>query len=143
MARWWRSASSGCRSAGSAMLRVRDAAAWDPQGGASSGEVTMRPVRAIAVVVFAAALAITCCTAHSASDHPSPASRATHPIQPPAGWTDPALLDRQARLYAAVLREYVTSGCAGLGVDHQFPRSFVLDRAVAGAGGMGHGAPMG
>jgi hypothetical protein len=66
----------------------------------------MRPVRTIIAVVFAAAIAVTGCTA---------------PV------------DRQASIYPVVLRQYLTSGDHSFG-SHGFPRIFVLDRAMAGTG---------
>jgi hypothetical protein len=106
----------------------------------------MRPGRTTTAVMFAAAIAVTGCTAHSTAiaDRRSPASPATHSTgrsQPRAGWTDPTRVDQQTQIYAAVLRQYLTSGDAG--VDYRFPQIFVLDHAVAGAGAPGHGAPGG
>jgi hypothetical protein len=107
----------------------------------------MPPVRIITAFVFAAAVAVTGCTTHSSADHPSavsptaqpipvpPATDPTHTSQPASHPTDPTPVDRQAPIYAAVLRQYLTSGDNSFG-DHRFPRIFVLDRAVAG------GAPM-
>jgi hypothetical protein len=117
----------------------------------------MRPVRTTIAVMFAAAIAVTGCTARpvAVADHPSSAPPATHPThpthptdptdrsQPRAGGTDPARVDQQTQIYAAVLRQYLTSGDAGFGVDYRFPWIFVLDHAVAGAGAPGHGAPGG
>jgi hypothetical protein len=48
-------------------------------------------------------------------------------------------VDRQALIYTAVLRQYLTSGDAGYG-DTRFPHIFALDHTVAGAGGPGQGA---
>jgi hypothetical protein len=50
------------------------------------GEVAMRPVRIITAVIFAAAVAITGCTTHSATTDPSAA-----PAPQVAGPTDPAV----------------------------------------------------
>jgi hypothetical protein len=44
----------------------------------------MRPARIIAAVVFAAAIAVTGCAAHSTADHPSPAPAPLVVDQPPA-----------------------------------------------------------
>jgi hypothetical protein len=44
----------------------------------------MRPVRIITVFVFAAAVAVTGCTAHSAADHRAAAPAAAAPTAPPA-----------------------------------------------------------
>jgi hypothetical protein len=104
----------------------------------------MRPVRIITAFVFAAAAAVTGCAAHSSTDHPSAAPQTTQPIpappatdpthtQLPPDPTDPTPVDRQAPIYAAVLRQYLTSGDNSFG-DHRFPRIFVLDHAVAGGG---------
>src|SRR6266487_4932977 len=49
------------------------AAAVDPQRSCCLGEVAMRPVRTIATVLFAAAVAVTGCTAHSTTAHPAAA----------------------------------------------------------------------
>jgi hypothetical protein len=86
----------------------------------------MRPARIIAAVIFAAIIAVTGCTAPTNADQPSP---------PPTHRTDPTPLDRQAPIYAAVLRQYLTSGDAAIAADYRFPRIFVLDRAAAGVGG--------
>jgi hypothetical protein len=102
----------------------------------------MRPARIIATVLFVAATAVTGCTAHPSTDHPTAAPLATHPIptaQPPPHLTDPTPVDRQAPIYTAVLRQYLTSGHGHHGGDagygeHRFARIFVLDRAVAGTG---------
>jgi hypothetical protein len=51
----------------------------------------------------------------------------------------PTPVDRQALIYAAVLRRYLTSGDHSFG-DHRFPQVFVLDHTVAGTGAPGHGA---
>jgi hypothetical protein len=67
----------------------------------------MRPVRTIVAVLFAAAIAVTGCTAHTSTDQPTPAP-------------DPTPVDRQAPIYAAVLRQYLTSD-AGFG-GHRFPQ---------------------
>jgi len=58
----------------------------------------------------------------------------TEPGSSQATTTGPASAPthRQAAVYAAVLRQYLTSTDHSLG-DHRFPRIFVLDRAVAGA----------
>jgi hypothetical protein len=84
----------------------------------------------IAVVVFAAAIVIAGCGAHSTTDRPSP--RPPDPV-------DPARPERQAQIYAAVLRQYLTSGDAAVAAGHRFPQVFVLDHAVAGAGAPGPG----
>jgi hypothetical protein len=111
----------------------------------------MQPVRTIVAVLFAATIAITGCTARTSIDQPSPpppAPNPTHPPRPPTHRTDPTPLDRQAPIYAAVLRQYLTSGSGHDGGDAgfgglRFPRIFVIDRAVAGAGAHGQGAPGG
>jgi hypothetical protein len=86
----------------------------------------MRPVRTIIAVVFATAVALTGC-----SVQPAP--------RPPTRQTDSSPLDQQGPIYAAVLRQYLTSGDGHHGGDagfagFQFPRIFVLDRAAAGVG---------
>jgi hypothetical protein len=84
----------------------------------------MRPTRTLLAVVFIAAIAITGCGAHTNLDQPSPT---------------PNPLDQQAPIYAAVLRQYLTSGGGHHGGDagfggFRFPRVFVLDHAAAGVG---------
>jgi hypothetical protein len=91
----------------------------------------MRVVRTIVAVMVAAIIAVTGCTARTNGDQPSP---------PPTHRTDPTPLDRQGPIYAAVLRQYLTSGGGHYGGDagfggRRFPRIFVLDRAAAGVGG--------
>jgi hypothetical protein len=85
----------------------------------------MRPIRTLVTVVFIAVIAITGCSAHTNADQPSPT---------------PNPLDQQAPIYAAVLRQYLTSGGGHHGGDaryggFRFPRIFVLDHAAAGVGG--------
>jgi hypothetical protein len=89
----------------------------------------MRPIRTLVTVVFIAVIAITGCSAHTNADQPSPM---------------PNPLDQQAPIYAAVLRQYLTSGGGHDGGDAgyggvRFPRIFVIDHAVAGAGASGPG----
>jgi hypothetical protein len=113
----------------------------------------MRPVRTIVAVLFAAAIAITGCTVHTGADQPSPppsAPNPTHTPRQPTHRTDPTSIgrtpvdhtpvDQQAQIYAAVLRQYLTSGDAAIAADHRFPQIFVIDHAVPGAGASGHGA---
>jgi hypothetical protein len=59
--------------------------------------------------------------------------------KPPPNPGDPTPVDRQALIYAAVLRQYLTSGDHSFG-DHRFPQTFVLNHTVAGPGAPGHGA---
>jgi hypothetical protein len=135
-----------------AVTDLRHAEGLDPPGSCICREkVAMRPARIIAAVLFAAAIAITGCTAHTSVDQPSPpppAPNPTHAPRPPTPPTDPTPPDRQAPIYATVLRQYLTSGHghqsgdAGFG-GHRFPRIFVLDRAVAGTGAPGWAAPGG
>ena len=66
----------------------------------------MRPIRTLIAVVFIAAIAITGCNAHTNADKQSPPPSARHHPCTPAA--DP--VDRQAPIYAAVLRQYLTSG---------------------------------
>jgi hypothetical protein len=87
--------------------------------------------QAVVGLVFAAA--ITGCTAHASVDPPPPT---------------PNPLDRQAPIYAAVLRQYLTSGGGHDGGDagyggRRFPCIFVLDHTVAGASTLGQGAAVG
>jgi hypothetical protein len=105
----------------------------------------MRPARIITVVLFAAAIAVTGCTTHSSADQPSPPPPTPNPTHAPGPLTHrtgPTPVDRQAPIYAAVLRQYLTSGGGHDGGDagfggFRFPRIFVLDRAVAGVGAPG------
>jgi hypothetical protein len=102
----------------------------------------MPAVRTIAAVLIAATIAVTGCTTYSSRDQPSPPSPApnpTHAPRLPTHRTDQTPLDRQAPIYAAVLRQYLTSGDASFG-GHRFPRIFVLDRAVTSVGAPGHPA---
>jgi len=105
----------------------------------------MRGVRTIVAVIFVATIAVTGC-AHTNSDQPAPpppTPDTTHAPRPPTLRTDPTPddpkpvdptpVDRQAPIYAAVLRQYLTSGDHSFG-DHRFPQVFVLDHMVAGAG---------
>jgi hypothetical protein len=89
----------------------------------------MRPARIIATVVFAAAIALTGCSVHSKAAQPSPPQTAPNPIP-----VDRTQVDRQALIYAAVLRQYLTSGDAAIAADYRFRQNFVIDHAVAGAG---------
>jgi hypothetical protein len=93
----------------------------------------MRPARIITAVIFAAAIAVTGWNIHSGAAQPSPRQPASNPTRPPRP------VDRQAPIYAAVLRQYLTSGDAAIAADHRFPRIFVIDHAVADAGAPGHG----
>ena len=96
----------------------------------------MRPIRSLVAVVFIAAIAMTGCSAHTNANQPSsppPASNPTHAPRPPTP------VDRQAPIYAAVLRQYLTSGGGHVGGDagfggFRFPRIFVLDHAATGVG---------
>jgi hypothetical protein len=93
----------------------------------------MRPARIITAVIFAATIALTGCSAHSGAAQPSPRQPAPNPTHPPRP------VDRQAPIYAAVLRQYLTSGDAAIAAHHRFPQIFVVDHAVADAGASGHG----
>jgi hypothetical protein len=114
----------------------------------------MRPVRTIVAVLFAATIAITGCT-HTNTDQPAPPPPVPNPSHPPTPPThrtdptpddptpdDPTPADRHALIYAAVLRQYLTSGDAGYG-DTRLPHIFALDHTTAGAGGTGHHLPGG
>ena len=104
----------------------------------------MRVVRAIVAVMFAATIAVTGCTAHQPAPSP-PAPNPTHAPRPPTPRTDPndpTRVDRQALIFTAVLRQYLTRGDHSFG-DHGFPEVFVLDHTVAGAGAAGHEVPGG
>jgi hypothetical protein len=97
-------------------------------------EDIMRAVRTIAAVLVAAAIAVTGCTIHAP--------------RPPTHRADTTLVDRQAPIYAAVLRQYLTSGGGHDGGDagyggRRFPRIFVLDHAMADANTPGHGGAVG
>jgi hypothetical protein len=101
----------------------------------------MPAVRTIVAVLVAATIAVAGCSIPAGGDQPSPPSPApnpTHAPRPPTHRTDPTPVDRQAPIYAAVLRQYLTSGDASFG-GSRFPRIFVLDRAMAGVGGAGGG----
>jgi hypothetical protein len=56
---------------------------WTHRVALQQREVAMRPARSIAAVVFAAAIAITGCAAHSTADRPSPAPAPLVVDQPP------------------------------------------------------------
>jgi hypothetical protein len=128
----------------------------------------MRPARMIAAaIVLSAVVAVTGWTAYSIAERrpaataqppgaalprgPSPSPRPQSRPEPDTPtWTtrspthrpDPTPVDRQALIYTAVLRQYLTSGDAGYG-DTRFPHIFALDHTVAGAGAPGHQAPGG
>jgi hypothetical protein len=57
----------------------------------------------------------------------------THAPRPPTP------VDRHAPIYAAVLRQYLTSGDAAIAADYRFAHIFVIDHAVADAGASGPG----
>jgi hypothetical protein len=57
---------------------------WTHRVALQQREVAMRPARIIAAVVFAAAIAVTGCAAHSTAAHPSPAPAPLVVDQPPA-----------------------------------------------------------
>ena len=69
----------------------------------------MRPARIIITVIFAAAIAVTGWSVHSRAAQPSPPQTAPNPTR-----VDRTHVDRQALIYAAVLREYLTSGDAAI-----------------------------
>jgi hypothetical protein len=106
----------------------------------------MQPVRTMVAVLFAAIL-VTGCTAHTSTDQPSPvppAPNLPHAPRLPIYRSGPAPENRQAPIYAAVLRQYLTSGGGHDGGDagyggFRFPQIFVVDHAVAGANTLGHG----
>src|SRR5215207_2997043 len=56
---------------------------WTHRVALQQREVAMRPARSIAAVVFATAIAITGCAAHSTADRPSPAPAPLVVDQPP------------------------------------------------------------
>ena len=107
----------------------------------------MQPVRTMVAVLFAAAILVTGCTAHTSTDQPSPAPPAPnlpHAPRLPVYRSGPPPVDRQAPIYAVVLRQYLTSGGGHDGGDagyggFRFPHIFVVDHAVAGANTLGHG----
>jgi hypothetical protein len=93
------------------------------------GEVAMRPVRAITTIVFAAVVAVAVTGSYIAYS--------THAPRPPSDISGPtsAAFDRQAAVYAAVPRQFVTPGGQdSFGYQGRFPEIFVLDYAVAGTG---------
>jgi len=111
----------------------------------------MRPIRTLVTVVFIAAIAIPGCSAHTNANQPSPPPPVpdtthpppppthpppppTHPHRPDPAPVDRRAVDRQAPIYAAVLRQYLTSGDAAIAADYRFPHIFVIVHAVAGAG---------
>jgi len=98
----------------------------------------MRPARIIATVVFTAAIALSGCSVHSKGAQPSPPQTAPNPTP-----VDRTQVDRQALIYAAVLRQYLTSGDATIAADYRFPQVFVIDHTVAGPSAPGHGVPGG
>jgi hypothetical protein len=110
----------------------------------------MRPIRTLVTVVFIAAIAITGCSAHTDANQPSPPPPVpdtthappppTHPHRPDPAPVDRRVVDRQAPIYAAVLRQYLTSGDAAIAAEYRFSHIFVIDHAVAGAGASGPGA---
>jgi len=118
----------------------------------------MRVVRTIVAVMVAATVAVTGCTTAPpppSADQPAAAPPAPNPTHAPRLPThrsdptaddpdpfDPTSVDRQALIYSAVLRRYLTSGDHSFG-DHRFPHIFSLDHTVAGAGAPGHKAPGG
>jgi hypothetical protein len=109
----------------------------------------MRVVRTIVAVMVAATITVTgCTTAPPYADQPAPpppAPNPTHAPRTPTPRTDPndsTPVGRQALIYTAVLRQYLTSGDAGYG-DTRFPHIFMLDHTVVGAGAPGHRAPEG
>jgi hypothetical protein len=107
----------------------------------------MQPVRTMVAVLFAAAILAAGGTAHTSTDHPSPGPPAPNlPREPrlPIYRSGPAPVDRQGPIYAAVLRQYLTSGGGHDGGDagyggFRFPHIFVVDHAVAGADTLGQG----
>jgi hypothetical protein len=93
----------------------------------------MRVVRTIVAVMVAATITVTgCTTAPPYADQPAPpppAPNPTHAPRTPTPRTDPndsTPVGRQALIYTAVLRQYLTSGDAGYG-DTRFPHIFMLD----------------
>ena len=72
-------------------------------------------------------------------------SGAASPVGPVAASPSAAMSERAA-IYAAVLRQYLTTGDNSFGADHRFPVAYVLDRADAAAadpmGGTGAVTPI-
>jgi hypothetical protein len=109
----------------------------------------MRPIRTLVTVVFIAAIATSGYSAHTNANQPSPPPPVhdtthappppTHPHRPDPTPVDRTQVDRQALIYAAVLRQYLTSGDAAIAADYRFPQIFVIDHAVVGAGASGQG----
>jgi hypothetical protein len=94
----------------------------------------MRPARIITAVIFAAAIAVTGWSVHSGAAQPSGPRTAPNPTL-----VDRTQVDRQALIYGAVLRQYLTSGDAAIAADYRFSHIFVIDHAVASAGAAGPG----
>jgi hypothetical protein len=99
-------------------------------------------------VLFAAAIAVTGCTAHTSTDQPPPTPNLPGGPRLPVYRSGPAPVDRQAPIYAAVLRQYLTSGGGHDGGDagygsFRFPQIFVVDHTGADADTLGHGVPGG
>ena len=106
----------------------------------------MQPVRSMVAVLFAAAIAVTGCTAHTSTDQPPPTPNRPGEPRLPIYRSGPAPVDRQAPIYAAVLRQYLTSGGGHDGGDagyggFRFPQIFVVDHTGADADTLGHGVP--
>ena len=70
----------------------------------------MQPVRSMVAVLFAAAILAAGCTAHTSTDQPPPTPNRPGAPRLPIYRSGPAPVDRQAPIYAAVLRQYLTSG---------------------------------
>ena len=108
----------------------------------------MQPVRTMVAVLIAAAVLAAGCAAHTSTDQPSPgppAPNLPHAPTLPVYRSGPAPVDRQGPIYAAVLRQYLTSGGGHDGGDagyggFRFPHIFVVDHAVAGPNTLGQGA---
>ena len=111
----------------------------------------MRAVRTIVGVLFAVTITVTGCTTappYNPLSPPPPAPDTTHGAPPPTHRADPDPVpvdrtrvdrDRQPLIYAAVLRQYLTSGDHSFG-NHRFPQVFVLDHTETDAGASGHAA---
>jgi hypothetical protein len=106
----------------------------------------MQPVRTIVAVLFAAAILAAGCTAHAATDQPPPTPNRPHTSRLPIYRSGPAPIDRQAPIYAAVLRQYLSSGGGHDGGDagyggFRFPHIFVVDHTGSDADALGYGVP--
>lgn len=90
----------------------------------------MRPVRILTALTFAAGVTLSGCAAHPTAVRPPQPRQAPQPSPDTTGPAS-APADRQAGVYATVVRQFLTTGDDSF--DERFPRIFVLDRAIAGS----------